>query len=418
MQAASLGYKTYANVKDDSGAFVKRDLVISQFTDAGKSLTEMTQAYKGRADGTIEASAADGIKLMTEVETFRSLVQRFKDAIRPSHREDLEKELDEYIELVQSRNSALVDYNGAVMLWYKATHDLENFTKWEESLAQAQLKLDSNLPSIYYWIRRSRDAFRMEVLTHLNMAGRALDYWGLTTRPKLKGPLKLANAATLKGEQENLKTAFEAAENKFGGNIGSRWPNAGKQGPMYALNTGERLTLQKRQSRIIDGKKHEFHAVEVQLTPNMYCNLEGHADEILLDTRKNIRLDQLRFWIIGLTMDADPKTKSQTVNVDMSVDGDEIIEDINGTQFFFNHGRITIDRMSYENTGLLSRAECIESRYTTTALFGYNGIGDLKAGAQAAIGPWSKWRFEVPVSSNLSMAKVTAVYIEFAGHSG
>jgi hypothetical protein len=157
-----------------------------------------------------------------------------------------------------------------------------------------------------------------------------------------------------------------------------------------------------------------FHAIALTFKPRMACNLEESPTRDLMADHADIRLDQVRFWIAGLTS-TKPDGKVGAVTIEMKVESREIIEPQKPAKpITFQHGVISIDAVSFQADGIKTQADCTPSRYGNNELLGYNKLGapSSEEALQISFGPWSTWSFRMEASKTIDVSKITDIWVD------
>ncbi|KAI1987404.1 hypothetical protein LOZ53_004373 [Ophidiomyces ophidiicola] len=416
-QAANVGHKAYTEIKDSSGVSVQKDLVITELGDAGTTLMSLSDAFRSRSDHSLEPDDPNAIKIMAEVDKIRDLLKRFKDAIPSQKGDKLKQDLDDYMELVNNRNAAVIEYNSALEMLSNAYQDKSLCDKQLEILGSAQMSLNANLPTICLWLRKARDDLRFDTMLYINMAARAVRYWGLVDIPAFKGDGPLYNSNALDKWVRDVEKKWVLAKEKYSYLVKSKWPSEGHMGPVYRLTEGEIFTLKqcRGQTDTQTGESTQIYGVMIRLRPNMLANSKTEPEAKLFYQKNNIRLSQVRFWIVGLKV-GENDLKQELVSVQITMLGDEQIVDEKRTTWRFSSQPVRLD-FEYENRGIEGLTDCTSNRALNTQMLGYMSSGDPDSSAEAAIGPFATWRFEIEKTRGLDMEHIEDAYIEFCGMS-
>lgn len=402
IQGAGVAYKAWTNLTDSSGQSVNKDYVISQLATCGSTLDSLSEAYSTRDDGTLAVDDPGAMKIMASEDDITSLLDRFKSSIPDSDASALRQDLDDYMDLVNSRNAAVLQYNSALQMLQEAQLDSSYAAARMQVLGQAGLKIDPNLPAIAFWLTKMRDDLRLDIMQRLNYQDRAISYWGLVPPSTYGAPGPLRDYDALSLDQETLSNSFKTALGIYADNIWSTWPVPGPNasGLFYQLTPGEVSALTRNGSVI------------VRIAP----------DNAVFAGRSNVRLSQVRIWVVGASVSATDARGRQPLMIDVTQQGRETILSHTRKTFEFTHDAVDI-QFTYDSKGVKSFADCTSDRIFNTEVI----QGDFSGGGQqvgtntmAGIGPFAAWRIQIRAIENpgLAFAPGTVVYVEFWGGSG
>ncbi|EEP81028.1 predicted protein [Uncinocarpus reesii 1704] len=416
-QGANVAHKAYTEIKDSSGMSIHKDHVITELGDAGKTLFSLSDAFQSRSDHSLEPDDPGAIKIMAEADKIQDLLKKFKDAIPAQKGDKLKEELDDYMELVKNRNSAVMDYNSALELLNTAHQDKALCDKQMETLGGEQLTLNANLPIICLWLRKARDDLKFDTMLHIDMAARAVKYWGLVDIPQFRGDGPLYDSSALEKWVKDVEKKWVLAKEKYSHLVKSKWPSDGHMGPVYRLTEGELLTLKQFRERKDSqtGESVQIHGVMITLKPHMLANSKTEPEAKLFHLKNNIRLSQVRFWVVGLKV-GENDLKQELVSVQITMMGNEQIIDEQKKVWRFSSQPMRLD-FEYENRDIKDLTDCTQNRALSSQMLGYLNAGDPDSKAEAAIGPFATWRFEIEKTRGLDMESIQDAYVEFCGVS-
>ena len=387
--------------------------MVSELIEAGSTLVSVAMGFSTRRDQTIAADDPGGIKLLAAVDDIEKLYKQFKNLIPGTDGADLRASLTDLQDLATTRNNAVIAYNSALELLRQAVTDVDYYTKQQEAYAEEAAKsMNPGLPAVLLWLRRTRDNYALETMRLLNYANRAIAYWGLITCVDMAAPGPLQDAQALKNARLSLNQSFENAITAFAGSAPSHWPVTGRQGALYKLNFGQLFTLRVPLRSTLTGDT--FYSVTIRLDPGATDDFDSQP---LFVGRANIRLDRVRLWLIGATVEAN-MSGAREIDVVITQMGSETIENDRRKAFKFQHDSVAIS-FHFDSNGIDSLQDCTDDRVLNTQFLEnyYVGHGNPKNTSIAAIGPWSTWTFEVRQRENkgLNMKTLTEAYIEFGG---
>lgn len=399
------------DVKGSDGKLYRTDFVIGELTECAGSLESLESAVKTASNSTATLDDPGALKIIAKREDIKKIMDKFADFIPADSKKKIQKALDNYIATTLLRNQAVVDYNSSIQLLLEARHEEEYARSQASSLADKSVKLDPGIPAVAFWLRRTRDGLRLELTQRLDLARRAVMFWGLIKDIGYSQSGPLRSSVKLEQDRLSLEKAFEDILTRYAGNLRSVWPPTEKQqGLFYKLADGQLASLT---SGVLDldklGKVSKVYKVSIRLNP---------GDEPFKKGRADVRLSQVRLWLIGVTVKPDGRGR-QVVLVHLEHMGQDEFQDENGNQFDFSHDMISIP-FEYDAANVKSdkdltwdkkfnRASAIQDDWT--------GGKSRAESAIAAVGPFATWRFSVRERENpgLNMSGVTAAYMEFHG---
>lgn len=413
-----LGYKLYKQYGADApiinmeGKEVNRAYVIDQLTTCGDTLESLQASFSTRKDNTIEVDDPKSIKIITEVGNVKKILQEFKNAIPQYNKKDLEGELDAYVELVKTRNNAVVQYNSDIQQLAEAYVERDYYEQQIQKLGQKGFKIDNTLPYIVFWLRKCRDSLQLNIMQLLNEQSRAIRFWGLQEKVTFSNPMPLQNHIFLSDRRNDLRTEFaRTIEKNYAAGVRNTWPLPGKQGLWRRLSQDELNML--KQSRALPDSRGREHTLDIRISPQ--------ADRETFESRIDIRLSQIRLWLPGVKMRAKEGRKLLLIRLIHL--GDEVIRDrgSNGPKdFYFNHDPVTIN-FGYDSTNVATREQA-----TSDVVFGQQSIqndhyigGTIDKPRLALLGPFTTWRISIEtdqyVNPELDLSGVTEAFLEFHG---
>ncbi|KAF7629508.1 serine protein kinase [Aspergillus flavus] len=410
------GYEIYKKVTDEStaknlhGDAVKKEYIIDQLAQCSDTLESLEKAFTTRKDNQIEIDDPGALKIMATKGNIQKILREFKNAIVEKDKKDIESALDDYIAVTLNRNNAVLDYNSSLQLLFEASNAREYSKSQAESLGQRRHTLDPNTPAILFWLRKTRDNMRLQLMQRLNYESRAIRFWGLKKHLDYSSPGPLRSFIELRDGQSKLNAAYEDSLNSYANNIRVTWPREEKEkGLFYILSNAELKAFKQRQRLTTSKGDDGVYSASIRLEPGAPPFGPGRAD---------VRINQVRLWLLGVEVKADNAGRKQLM-VKIAHSGNETLENTDRQALGFSHDAVNI-QFEY-NTAKVQTSD----DFKTDVVFGKQGLendwsgGDSKPTAStfAAIGPFTEWRFSIRESENvgLDMRSVTAAYVEFRG---
>lgn len=400
--------KAWTTIEDEQGNAVKKEYVVSQFESCGDTLDSLEEAHKTNDDGQIEVDDPGAMKVIATADSIKKLLQQFKDSIPKDKRDLLSSELDSYINIIEERNTAVLNYNSGLQQLVELIKNRKIYERHAQEIGDQMLALDPELPSIYYWLKRMRSSRRLETMRLLNYAGRAVAFWGPSdfSSFSFNGPGPLRDSTALGSQHESLLSSFNQSVELIQNAVWYQWPEDDQQhgqGIIVPLSDDDVKNLKKPQT---DEHGHTFYEAIVDVRPEASSSFDQTA---------NIRLSQVRVWIIGAQV--DPVAKRKIMTVDIQHLGEESIwSSTTGREVVFSHVPIRL-RCRYDmTTEITDVTQCngtiVVGRQDMKSYFG----GPLDESSVAPIGPFAKWRITVRTDSNPGLKMdLKEVYLEFCG---
>ena len=408
----SLGYDLYKEhtiVRDADGKKVEKKYVINQLGACADTLESLLEAFSTRKDHTIEIDDPGCIKILAGIKDIKKIMEQFKNVLPKEWQKKLDGDLDEYVKLIQTRNDAVMEYNAAIQLLAESLNDRDYYQEQALKLAQAGTELDSGLPAIIYWLRKARDGLRLMIMQNLNYQGRAIRYWGLRDNITMLNAQPLRDAVFLHAQQEKLHQAFADSLHQYATNVRNVWPARDEQQGLFKTLTAEQVTALKNSgTKTSNGMEY-----------NLFLTIDPVTDQNTFQARIDIRLSQIRLWLIGADVAPEPAGR-KLLSVQLIHSGDDDIQDERGTEHKFSHDPVAI-RFDYD-AGKVATADDAVSRhvFSRQQIQDDHYIGDnVTKSSIAALGPYTTWRVRVLESANrgLDLRGLREAYLEFRGTS-
>jgi hypothetical protein len=406
-QAAGAAYKSWTEIKDNTGFPVDKNDIISQLATCENTFESLSDAFTTRDDDTIAVDDPGAMKIIASADALKDLVTKFKSAIPQGDADTLDQELDNYVSLINQRNNAVLTFNSALQLLQQALQDVQYYQTQQDQLGEDALKLDPSLPSVSFWMKKQMNDIQYDIMQRLNYEGRAIQYWGLMKPFPFNQPGPLRGSIALSGNQITLSNKFEDAYTKYSQSIWTWWPSSSSQmGQLYQFKSAELSTL-KRNVNNVYGVVLNFDALTM-----------SHTAGTTFGGRANVRLNQVRVWLLGAKVSTDQSGRKPLM-VEINQSGNETILDPSNTAYSFSHDPVNI-QFTYDATNVKTLQDC-----STSVVLGTESIqNDFTGGkptedSMGPIGPFSQWRIQVKASENagLDMSGVTAGYMEFWGRN-
>lgn len=412
LKSAGAGYDLYKSTtmaKDMKGNNVRKEYIIDQLATCADNLKSLTEAFSTRKNNTIEVDDPGAVKVLTAVGNIQKILQEFKSAIPEVTRQKIDKDLTNYIATVQTRNEAVIEYNSCIQLLAESLSTEEHLQKQIEKLGQEGLGINPSLPAVAFWLRKFRDSLRFQVMQTLNYQSRAIRYWGLQRNPPIFDPMPLGSFHFLSKAQLQLRAAFENCLQQYAKSARFTWPpESDVFGRSRKLTPEEIETLKKN---VVHSNSGTHHVAYIRLDPK--SDRDTFKDDI------DIRLSQVRLWLLGVDMSPDERGR-KLLSIQLIHMGEDLIQDNYMNTFQFSHDPVTIT-FEYD-VALVSNIKQAPGKavFSEQNLQDDHYIGDTSGtNSIAALGPFTTWKLSVKVDSNknLNMQGLKEAYLEFRGSS-
>ncbi|KAK6333039.1 hypothetical protein TWF718_010863 [Orbilia javanica] len=426
-QTLSYGYDMFTKVTNNQGQQVDKSYVISQLATCGGTIKSLAQAYTVNASGSIDVDKASALKITTTAKNISSILDEFKSAIPSSDSGALSQALDDYMSVINTRNSAVMDYNALIVVLAGALRDEQTSKTRIQNLTQIKASLNPELPAIAFWLQQIGDMLRLEVMRLLNYQNRALQFWALVQPTSFGNHGPLRDLTDLETDIAGLQTSFETGTNNlYGSEYWAIWPSLdqkanGGGGEWYQVPASDLIAFQLSQEVNPTG-----YTVDIELTPDKLSSpsTSGSAAMKIFAGKSNVRLSQVRVWLLNVQGKQTDAQGRNPITVHITQLGAESIWDQNGVKYDFTHEAVDMD-FEYDFTNVKTVKDCTQDVVMAEQAISNNYIGGGKPGndSVAAIGPFATWRIQVMMEANPGVkldqtsAPDLAMYIEFWGAS-
>ncbi|KAL1889080.1 hypothetical protein Sste5346_009145 [Sporothrix stenoceras] len=381
VQAADIVYKAGTKVEDARANLIKKSFVVLQI---------------GTCEGSLSSLAATSWDFTERV---------------PEIAGEVKKRLAAFLAVVTKRNGDVLHYNGLIETLHKLEAVHRHYVSEAQRLGEHVLGLTPSLPAVYFWLKRLKREYLLQIMQEINNQARALSFWGpmpvksVTFAPP--GPMD--GSLQLRLHQETLLGLFEKSYEGFQSGGWHSWPED-------KSFLGEGICVSLKASAI--ESLQETNEALLTITP------QAHTD--FLDMA-NVRVTQVRVWLLNATVsahDPDAPHPRYPLRVKITQCGDDTIWTPDGKPCVFRHTPVTM-HFSYETIkfnetkGIFSGApdpvygrQDIEHDYA-------GGPSVPGAADKPPIGPFGVWKIVVrkDVNPGLNLTGVTAGWIEFCGRN-
>ena len=424
LQLGTAGYKMATTVTSVEGVAVKSDYVIQQLGSCDGKLESLAEGYTNAKNGAVVLQDPGTAALLVSRSDLDSLIQKYSSAIPEGHIAAFKIAFEEYMSLIRKRNDAVITYNTTLQLLAEAHEDKKHYTAQQRTWSDDASKVDPNLPSRVFWIKKALNDLRYEVFQTLSYAERSLRFWGLPKDGDISFPLDTEFAPTkqlLSKYKLDIEKAFEKCLERYASNFENQWPpqkdrqasgNFAK-GIMYILSDSELSTLKQANPFGGDGKNVVYQVVfPIKPVVSKTSDIESSFYAMA-----NVRIDQIRIWLPGAIVSP---TGSQQLTIGIDQLGTESI--VRGTDdkiFDFVHDPINLAfRYNPANIDTLDdtpKAKIFQEQLIPGC---FKGTPDkINDNVFASIGPFAEWRITLNSRYNqgLSLKGLRTAAIEFWG---
>ncbi|KAL7788405.1 hypothetical protein V8C37DRAFT_388463 [Trichoderma ceciliae] len=432
-QGAGGVYKMGTTVTGLDGQQVDKKYVVSQFGTAGSTLSDLEAAYKARGTGELEVDDPGATKLISTKEELDKLVENFKDAIGDLY-DVLKWQLKEYLSLVESRNKAVMLYNSSVSLLVKAIADREYYEHKLEMGGQALLSIDPRAPAVRLWLTKCRQDLRVNILTALYRGEKALQFWGLCND---FDPIAVADDFSdldlLQRRNQEFQKVFDNVLHEQAKNPGSIFPARQIPGKKPDLSGGKCFYLPLEVCKYFANNPtiESFPAEDPAQPPIQYKKYQvmfkvptvrkstpKTASD--LSNRADIRLDEVRIWIFGASVEPGANGTRQLTLSLQHCGNDSIVRPQDDRVFEFNHDSVLLS-FSYDPQGVNTFQDTLQAQiWESINLPSFRGlVASHGVHSTAPFGPFADWRLSISEQHNigLKLSPEASICIEFWGES-
>lgn len=401
------GYQVYestTNVPGLSGSSVKKEYIIRQLSTCADTLDSLSVALASNKDGGIQLDDPGALKVLATADAIKKILTEFEKAIPEEQRKAIREALDDYMETVLTRNNAVIDYNSNIQLLLDALQTEKYCSEQINKLGDDVAKIDPTLPSVVFWLRKMRDALRLQLMQYLNYESRAVRFWGLLDNIPMSSPGPLMDHIALGNTQNQLEAFFDSALEYYSRSVRVIWPSdTHALGLLYKLSSAEL-------DRLKTSDNMGEHTAYIRFEPDKTTDI--FRDWI------DIRLQEVRIWLFGVEIPQADAAGRKLLSIQVTHGGDETIVDTRGKGRAFAHDLLHA-QFAYDTVKVSGIHDIPgQSVFTTAHLEHEFGIGGVpKETSLAPLGPFATWRLKITQKANpgIRMQNLREGYIEFRG---
>jgi hypothetical protein len=453
-QIGTMGREARTKVLNKHGEPLSKNWVLEQI-EVIREEADLKSEFKHRADGSL--SHQDSDRLLVQLDKFRELCKQFYGSLDDAR--EVRQELDEYIEAITKRNRHIDYYNllaGDLML---LDAEVER-QKLQKTAVDGALALNESpgLPAMATFVSGLYEQAKAICISDLYHAHRAYSLWALEPFSDFYAKIGRSPGAITHLHLAQKKTDLEADLLKA---LGKNYRT-----PKHFPVRSDAVETMGRVVVLTKGLHPDFFAdlaysgqAEFELEPptqdslgtdndpfratnTAWCGSERPSPGVYFNPfagMADVRLTKVRVWLAGeenklnhnviLThLGEEQFRRRDDTPFPMRLDPPEEEDQDRREARYILHEPVPIP-YNYNAEGISYDAK--NRTFTPGNLFGRNvgsedgdlrfpkgGISDLPAaGEYAPIGPFGKWRLEVPRLQNLDLdlSKLNAVVIDFHG---
>lgn len=412
MQGLQVAYKSWTGVDNIEGHKVNKEFVIDQLETCQDSIASLTDTYRRLRSGGLTVDNPAYGKILVTVDLVRKILNDFKKIIPEKKRESVQKELDDFVALILKRNNAVVAYNAQIQWCMHLLTTIKSLQREKGVLGDKALSVNSQLPAIYFWLKRTKTSMQLDILQRLNYEARALAFWGplriqdMTFSPP--GPMD--GTTRLREHQRDLAKRFEECYETLGGGLWSHWP-ASKE--------------LKHQGLVIDISDIKEDLIKLDTDsenePIHQATFSIGLDSIKAFTQMaNVRLSQVRVWCLDATTSVNSQGQAP-LTIHITHLGYERIWNDQGEVFEFKHAPVLLefryDTLMFNNIKKCSGdPQMVLARQYIEKDYGV-GSGKPAANDYPPLGPFTDWKLVIRPNAHegLDMSKVSKIWLELCG---
>lgn len=209
VQAVNVLYEGSTSVPDVSGVPQRKELIVNKLSTGLANISTFTTAAAYETDGTVVK--ADGeicAKLLIDKKAVEDFVKEFATSNFAKAGTDLLEKLQKFINLVTSRNTAIVEFNVYVsMINEKMAIEAKNAKEGEQVDADKATYTDTEIQSMAAWMETSYQQARQAYMKILAQMQLAIQYRWL-----IYDDLLLVPADALHPDTKSLKQTYNAPQ--------------------------------------------------------------------------------------------------------------------------------------------------------------------------------------------------------------
>ncbi|KAE8384360.1 hypothetical protein BDV23DRAFT_189285 [Aspergillus alliaceus] len=273
-QFIQFGYQENESTTKAKGItdYVNKDYIIDQLTMCADKLESLAEALGTNRDNTIHLDDPGALE----------------NVIPEEERKEISKALDDYVDTVLTRSDAVIEYNTSIQHLLDSSQTLNHCNDQIDKLGHQAIKIDPELPSVIFLLRKMQDLLRLRA---------------------------------------ELEALFNGTLEFYSRNVRDIWPaNPDILGLVYGLRA-ERRQLMTPSS---PGDYTAFVSVDPEKTRDVF------RDWIY------IRLQEVHVWLFGVEIPKPDPAGRRLLSIHITHQGDESITDTHNKRYNFSHDPLNV----------------------------------------------------------------------------
>ncbi|BCS02074.1 uncharacterized protein AKAW2_60338A [Aspergillus luchuensis] len=385
---AKWAYDNATKISKDTGVGINKSYLVSAVTQIEGSIEDLHEGYTVLADGNAQFDDPGCEKLVLLETELNKLLADFGAALGVEDLHEVKEYFDQYIEKVQARNSAVMEYSADVQLLINYLETIEGLDTQKKDIVRDEYNVlglgyptltafmrtlyTNSLTTVQLWLKKMQQAYAFVALDETNIIGHALEGFKFSQ----------FTYDMLNHVRSDLDSYYAQRVESWGQSMQSL------KGVTYPI-PNVKQDLQNLTS--------DNNTIQVVIKPDtINTNTKGL---IFGEGRVDIRLMTIRCFIDGA------KTDSGYLDLNLIHTGQEAIVDEVGTVHRFDHQpvvtnfRYVIETKDYTGPG------------TVDGIIGTASTDDQ----YAMVGPFTTWQIVINSANNpgLDLSEAKDPYLEF-----
>ncbi|KAI8710941.1 hypothetical protein NCS52_01523000 [Fusarium sp. LHS14.1] len=432
---------TLCMVPDELTTGVQGVNVAYQFwtTIANSKNKRVKKSYIILDPGDLTAGQPDYAKIFATSDTITKLVNDFGAQVPAAALAAVTADLNNFSNLVTQRNDAVVNYNTLVQTVLQLENIVAGCAGESATLGTEALNFDPALTTIYFWLKQLMCQNQLQIMEELNCQARALAFWGpmdidtvsFSTPGPMNGSINLLNY------QSQLSSKFESCFDTFHDikdptkNYTAMFPITPASSPSFSDMVNVRLT----QVRVwllgatVNNTNNTNNTNNSNNTSSPSQTAASNTSQVTTSsspaatTPNTTSTTSSTPTPLPATGQTSITNTSHPLRIEILQSGAEVIWSPDGKPHAFSHTPVSLP-FSYETTIFNHKGKCSGDPKLVYDIqdiqYDYAGGPNLPGvNEKPPIGPFCDWTVQVREDANpgLDLSSVTAGYIEFCGRN-
>jgi hypothetical protein len=385
-QATSILYSGITNIKNDQGVDVKKSYLIDGIKQISGEIKGQTlaESFNQLNSGIIQLQDPGGNKIIADENQLIKMLDQFYSKF-PTKIDNLKKDFKNYIDLIQKRNSEVVNYNQLLVMAEKELISLDKAQVLIKSINQKKFDdIDPALPEISSYMTYIYNHARSELLEQLYRTSKAFDFWSVTKLNKLANSLngispQNVDSYLLISINSSLEYAFEKSPGFFSSPLGT-----------FSGDTALKISMNEFQVGLLQAANSSTLTIPTPINGAFY-------------NRADVRLTQVG---VDIKLKSKPNT-GQEIFIDVVQLGKEKIQNPSSLEWYdYVHSPVVVQCYYNTKTGKVTPANLVSNIK--------NNNQELQL---ANIGPYATWRVQINPKKNIDfdINQIQSVSLIFNG---